>query len=166
MKNKNTQHSQYKHGMFGTRPYSIWRGMLNRCQREQNNNYKNYGGRGIKVCQKWRTFEGFWKDMEEGYAENLTIDRKNNNGNYNKNNCRWVTQSEQSRNTRRVPKYLYKGRELTRPQLAKIFGVNINTLIWRMSRGQTIQEAIRPVNEDQWTRFNPLTIKVTGIIDE
>lgn len=99
-----------KHGMHGTRFYFIYHGIKKRCNNKQANNYHNYGGRGIK-CE-WLSFNEFKKDMYRSYVahskkhgeKNTTIDRINNNGNYNKLNCRWATQSVQNRNTRRNAK--------------------------------------------------------------
>lgn len=88
------------HGMEKTRQYGIWRHMIYRCCRPKERGYHNYGGRGIKVCDKWKTFIGFWEDMKDGYSDELSIDRINNDGNYCKENCRWATMTEQQRNRR------------------------------------------------------------------
>lgn len=82
----------------GTRQYNIWKGIKKRCNNVKEEAYKNYGGRGITYDPKWETFIGFWEDMETRYSENLTIERKDVNGNYCKENCKWVTKVEQSRN--------------------------------------------------------------------
>lgn len=86
------------HGMHKTRIYQIWSDMKIRCRNPDNKFYDRYGGRGISYQESWETFEGFMLDMEEGYEENLTLDRINPNGNYCKENCRWATQTEQCRN--------------------------------------------------------------------
>lgn len=86
------------HGMSNTRQYGIWQQMKNRCNNPKNIKYHIYGGKGITYCDKWENFEGFWKDMKEGYSDNLTLDRINNNGNYNKDNCRWATYTQQNNN--------------------------------------------------------------------
>ena len=75
------------HHMYGTRPYRIWVGMKTRCNNCKVREYPDYGGRGITYCEKWEYFEGFWEDMSEGYSDNLTIDRTDTNGNYEKTNC-------------------------------------------------------------------------------
>jgi len=97
----------YVHGMGDSRVYGIWRHIINRCTSRKNIQYHNYGGRGIKVCDKWQTFEGFWEDMKDGYSDNLSIDRIDNDGNYCKENCRWATTKVQSRNRRN--NLTYKG---------------------------------------------------------
>lgn len=92
----------HKHKQSGTRLYGIWAGMKARCHNKNSADYKNWGGRGIKVCDEWRySFEAFYQwATENGYDENLTIDRINNNDGYNPQNCKWSTAKEQSRNRR------------------------------------------------------------------
>ncbi len=87
------------HGMSRTPEYNSWDSMVQRCNNPNNDNYNNYGGRGISVCKKWLTFTNFLNDMGKR-PKGLTIDRINTNGKYCKNNCRWATKSTQSRNSR------------------------------------------------------------------
>ena len=88
------------HGMTNTRQYKIFIDMKIRCD---DKGFEGYGGRGISYDPKWITFEGFWEDMSEGYADNLTLDRIDPNGNYTKENCRWITKTLQTRNRRKYP---------------------------------------------------------------
>ncbi len=99
--------------MSGTRPYVIWFGMKDRCNRKNNTRYKYYGSRGISYEPRWEDFNNFWEDMKEGYADNLSLDRIDNNKNYSKDNCRWVAQTEQVRNRRNTKMLEYKG--ITKP---------------------------------------------------
>jgi len=89
------------HGMCGTRPYRIWVGMKTRCNNSEVREYPDYGGRGITYDPKWETFEGFWEDMAEGYSDELTIDRNDTNGNYEKSNCSWECMSVQGHHRRK-----------------------------------------------------------------
>lgn len=130
-------HWQVKHGMAGTRPYKIWAAMRQRCNNPNEESYPSYGGRGIKVCKEWDTFAGFWSDMAEGYAPNLTIDRKDNDGNYCKDNCRWATKVQQARNTSKNRTVVYQGVEMTIAEAAEKTGLNKFALRQRVADGIT-----------------------------
>ena len=87
------------HNMAGTRPYNIWQGMKQRCYNPKRAKYHLYGGKGITVYGKWKTFEGFWEDNQDAYRDDLTIDRKNSEGNYEPDNVRWIPQAQNSSET-------------------------------------------------------------------
>lgn len=90
---------QKKHGMHGTKVYNAWREMKKRCYQKTYQHYDRYGARGITVCEEWREdFLAFYKDMGEPPTQEHQLDRIDNNGNYNKKNCRWVTRQENCRN--------------------------------------------------------------------
>lgn len=128
------ENPNYKHGMKGTRFFNIWRSMKDRCLNPNSKYYRHYGGRGISVCEKWLRFPGFQKDMFPTYKEDLTIDRVDVNGNYCKENCKWSTRKEQTRNRRNTIHVQVKGRTVLLTDLAEQSGVKYITLYDRIFR--------------------------------
>ncbi len=88
------------HNMSRTSTYKSWQAMRQRCENPRYHYFETYGGRGIKVCERWQSFENFLADMGEKPSRSHSIERTNNNGNYEPDNCCWATKKEQSRNTR------------------------------------------------------------------
>jgi len=98
--------NETKQVIYPSTEYLAWVSMKTRCLNKKTAQYKNYGGRGIKICKQWRnSFENFLADMGRKPTPKLSLDRIDNNGNYEPTNCRWATQSQQMLNTRRSKKY-------------------------------------------------------------
>lgn len=124
-----------KHGLINTSEYTVWQMMLQRCNNSNHSNYRDYGGRGIKVCKRWHDFENFIADMGNRPSYKHTIDRINNNKGYEPNNCKWSTPIEQQSNRRDNVYVDYKGERLTQAEAARREGVARSTLIYRVRKG-------------------------------
>lgn len=135
------------HGKSKSRIYKIYCGMKNRCMNPNNYSYEHYGARNIKVCDEWLGENGFnnfynWA-IENGYSDNLTIDRKDVNGDYNSENCRWATRKEQQFNKRNSRIFEYKGVKKNASEWAEEFGISYDTLISRVVKlGWSVEKAI------------------------
>ena len=118
--------------------------MKYRCYYQNHPSYKNYGGRGITVCQEWLDdFMNFYNwSMANGYSDELTIDRIDVNGNYEPNNCRWATRKEQQNNMRNNVFLEANGERHTISEWSEITGINRSTISNRLRRGKSIKEAI------------------------
>lgn len=136
------------HGMTDTRIFRIWSGMKFRCYIPSSSGYENYGGRGITICPEWlgeHGFENFAKwSFENGYADNLTIDRKDNSKGYSPDNCRWVTQKEQANNRRNNRFLTAIGKTHTIAEWEEITGISrrvietrIDDLHWDIEKALT-----------------------------
>lgn len=134
--NDKNNHKYKKHGMSKTRLYRIWAAMKSRCYNPQKDHYSEYGGRGIEVCDEWRLdFVSFmnWA-IQNGYSEQLTLDRIDVNGNYCPENCRWITIREQNYNKRTTTIVLYKGNKYTIYELSHVLGMKPATLRARIKK--------------------------------
>ena len=132
------QKNAFKHGEIKTKLYFVWNNVKDRCLNLKSKDYPDYGGRGITICNEWLEFIPFrdWA-LNNGYKENLVIDRENNNGNYEPSNCRWITMKESNRNRRfnKLTNILAeeirkesKNTKLTRKELAKKYHLGLRTL--------------------------------------
>lgn len=117
--------------------------MKSRCTNPKHDQYKNYGGRGITVCKRWlKSFVNFVDDMGPKPGKGYSIERNKNNGHYKLSNCRWATDAEQRKNTRRSVYLIYNGERLIMTEWAIKLGVNIQTLSERKKRGYTDTQVI------------------------
>lgn len=138
-----------KHEMHGTRLYSIWCGMRARCNNSNLRVYKYYGGKGVAVCKEWDDFKNFqtWS-MNNGYSENLTIDRIDFDGGYNPNNCRWVTMAKQSNNRSNTRFMTLNGETKAIKEWSDILEIPRNVLYWRTTHGWDDTKAlVTPVQQ-------------------
>lgn len=136
-----TTHPQIKHRMKGTSTYNIYRSMRDRCYSKKNVSYPRYGGRGIKICKRWMKFENFLKDMGIR-PEGMQLDRIDNNGNYYKKNCRWVTPRENSNNRSSSLIIECFGKSQSLSNWAREYGINPSTIKARILTGWKIDLAI------------------------
>lgn len=124
-----------RHGRVGTPVYAVWLAMLQRCRNRKNAGYKNYGGRGITVCDQWSAFENFYADMGDP-PPGLTLERVNNNSGYSKENCCWADRYVQAANSRRNRLLTLQGITRTPWHWSKILGVPGTTLYADIKRGR------------------------------
>lgn len=143
-KTSETGKANKTHGMSNTRIYKTYRAMKERCLLPSSKKYKDYGGRGIKLCDEWNTFEAFlkWSNAND-YDETLTLDRIDVNGNYEPSNCRWANMKVQSNNKRNNRYITYNNETKTLSEWAEHFGIKRVTLASRLDRqGLSFEEAI------------------------
>lgn len=135
--------SNRKHGMTRSPEYRTWCSMKERCYKETDNNYHNYGGRGITVCDRWReSFENFYADMGPR-PKNKSLDRKDNSLGYTPDNCRWATTVEQANNKRNNDLHLFRGSLVSLSTIARFTGIPQPTLWCRLNRMKlSIDEAV------------------------
>ena len=132
-----------KHGECNTRIYGIWKKIKSRCNDTNNDRYADYGGRGITVCQEWsESFEAFrdWA-IDNGYRDDLTIDRIDVDGNYDPANCRWISNQKQQNNRRDNHYITHNGETHTITEWARILKLSENALVHRILRGWDIERA-------------------------
>lgn len=129
----NQTHGAAKNG--GTPEYRTWRAMRSRCNNPRDTGWSRYGGRGIRVCERWNSFECFLADMGLRPSLNYSIDRIDNNGNYEPSNCRWATDYEQNRNRGDNIFLTYNGRTQCMSDWAKELDLCLQMVYGRWDRG-------------------------------
>lgn len=131
-----------KHNLSKNNVYVTWQNLIQRCTNIKSEHYKDYGGRGIKVCDRWFSFENFYYDMGVR-PKGMSIDRIDVNGDYCKENCRWSTQKEQCNNKRSNLLIMYRGKIKTLMQWSEELGIKYSTLNSRINRSKwTIEKAL------------------------
>lgn len=131
--------------------YRVWVEMKRRCNAKNRPNYKDYGARGIRVCEGWLEFKGFYEDMYSSYKQGLSLDRIDNNKGYCKENCRWATKTESNQNKRTTKVIEYMGIRDFLPNWAKFFGMKRDTLYSRLYRKNwSIEQAFfTPIKQEK-----------------
>jgi hypothetical protein len=141
--------SKTKHGLYfdehgkRTKLYRVWGGMKERCFDFSNKAFSDYGGRGIKVCSEWLDYETFhaWA-MAKGYKEGVSIERINNDGNYEPSNCKWIESSKQASNRRNNHYLTFNGQTKTITVWANELGIYPKNLLNRITRGWSVERAL------------------------
>ncbi len=137
-----------EHGMTRSPEWVAWINMRTRCLNQNNNHWRNYGGRGIKICQRWLdSFVNFYADM--GPSNGMTIERDDVNGNYEPNNCRWIPSEDQSRNKTTTRKITAFGREQLFIDWARELDMKPSHLHYHLKTGRTIEEIVKFLNPDE-----------------
>lgn len=131
------------HGGTGTATHNAWRSMRNRCLNPAAEHYPGYGGRGITICERWGDYQNFLADMGPRPSNKHSIDRIDNEGNYEPGNCRWATVKQQSRNRRTNRQYTMDGETKCMAEWCEQYGIRLITMYSRLHRGWDIEAAIK-----------------------
>jgi hypothetical protein len=135
--------NNYTHGKSDTVEFRIWCGIKNRCLNQKDKSYSFYGGRGITVCSRWlESFENFLSDMGKRPAPDLTLERKDNDGNYEKDNCRWATRTEQMNNTRTTRFITFQGETLPLSEWSRRMNISSYIVHGRLKNGWSVERAL------------------------
>jgi hypothetical protein len=116
--------------------------MMGRCYLPKKNNYHNYGGRGIKVCKRWHTFENFYEDMGERPTDKHSLERVDNEGGYHPDNCCWALQDTQLSNKRTNHLITYNGETKTITNWSRYVNIHVNTLYYRLKLGWSVEDTL------------------------
>lgn len=147
---KKLDNKNFYHLMSKSSEYNSWYGMKRRCYNKAHKDFKNHGARGIVICERWlNSFQNFYNDMGPKPSSKHTLDRINNEGNYEPSNCRWSTSKEQNNNTRANLRFKYKGSLKTISEISSAENINYFTLYGRvvernMSLSAALSKEIRP----------------------
>lgn len=162
LKQEKTGDHRTRHGMYGTKLYKSWTGMLQRCNNPNDPQYINYSGRGITVCEEWKKPEIFFSwAFSHGYHEGLTIDRIDNNKGYFPDNCRWITMDAQQRNKRNNRVIEFNGEKHCVAEWAEITGISWRVILYRLDNWPVekvfttpVRQRKKSIKEDTTNGFN------------
>ncbi|MGL5713489.1 MAG: NUMOD1 domain-containing DNA-binding protein [Paraclostridium sp.] len=153
------------HGMSSTKLYRVWRGIKTRCQNPNSKSYCDYGERGISVCEEWdENFLVFYKwAYDNGYEESkVEIDRIDVNGNYEPNNCRWISKKKNANNKRNSKYITIKGVTKTASEWSEEIGISVSTFLSRYNKGWSDNDILNPPSNDRNGQFKPIVIEFKG----
>lgn len=139
-KSKCVSARQTKHGMGGTKEYMCWHNLVARCTDTNNPRYHDWGGRGVSVCDDWMTFEAFFADMGELPFKGAQIDRKDNSKGYSKENCKWSTNKQNNRNTRRTRYVIMGGEKMSLAEAVERLDVRYHWCRHMVNKGVSMDE--------------------------
>lgn len=131
-----------RHGFTGTPEWNVWCEVRRRCTNRNSSSFPNYGGRGIVVCERWKSFENFFSDMGKRPSPEHQIERSDNDGNYEPSNCRWATRTEQARNRRSTRLIVAFGEALPLAAWSERTGIGRSTIAMRILRGMNPEQAL------------------------
>lgn len=136
--------TKYENRNVGEAIYDTWNRMMHRCYDIKHHKYARYGARGISVCDEWKNnYDSFYKwSINNGFQLGLSIDRINNNGNYEPSNCRWATRKQQMNNTSRNKYLTYNNETHTLAEWSDILNIKYNTICSRLHRGKSVTEVL------------------------
>lgn len=142
--------------MSGTAMFSRWSAMKDRCENPRTKNFKDYGGRGIKVCERWHSFENWFADMGPLPSPGHSIERRDNNGNYEPTNCYWATRAEQAKNKRNNRWLTANGETLHLSEWARRLGTTTGAILHRLKAGWPVRRALsEPISERPNSKLTP-----------
>lgn len=136
-----------KHGLAGHPVYNVWINIRQRCQNPNNIGFDRYGGRGIKVCDRWQSFDEFAEDMLPAWKEGYSIERLDVNGNYEPDNCTWATPTDQARNRESTMRFEVNGEVLTVPEISERYAIRQHAIWKRIRSGKTGLDLVKPVRK-------------------
>jgi len=141
------------HGKSKSKLYKIWQSMKTRCDNPKSNRYAYYGGKGIKYCSRWQSFENFYEDMHEGYQEGKTIDRIDGSKDYFRENCHWVDYAAQNNNKSDNIKLRFDGEEYSPKEASTKFSIPLTTIYNRKRKGWSDKRIIEtPIHRENINR--------------
>lgn len=155
LQNDSRRLNRKTHGMSGFRPYYVWKDMKKRCYDKTKKGYKNYGGRGIKICKEWINNPNLFCEwmFANGYKKGMTIERINNDGDYKPSNCKLATMKEQCRNMRRNRFLVINGESKTISEWVETYRIPYSTIYARVAKGFVDKDIIKPIAIKNRNRF-------------